>query len=408
MMLSYFEDLVSGIEKRIAADPSGATARKAYALEIARLGARLFSDSGRVAWCGVLAPFDLLSAMGVTSCFVEFVGAMLASTGAVEPMLEKAEESGYAPDSCSYHRAVLGAAEQGLMPRPDFLIGTTAPCTGGLAVIENLARQFDRELFILQIPHGRGEDDVAWLAEQYEEMVAFVTRHTGRELVPSELEQAVVRTNEARGYLIEAYGAARSVPTPARRRDLVNLGIVMALLLGTEAGVRVAQTYREELTSKAAAGTAGVPGERIRLMWLQNRIQFRNPLDKLLEEEFGATVVVDELNDITWEPIDPADPYVGFARRTLSIPLTGSVQRRVDSIKRLAAEYKVDGAINPCHWGCRQGTGARGLVADGLKEAGVPVLNLEVDCIDPRQYAEGQLKTRIEAFMEMLEARKAV
>jgi benzoyl-CoA reductase/2-hydroxyglutaryl-CoA dehydratase subunit BcrC/BadD/HgdB len=71
----------------------------------------------------------------------------------------------------------------------------------------------------------------------------------------------------------------------------------------------------------------------------------------------------------------------------------------------LARAYKLDGAINPCHWGCRQGTGARGLISDGLKEINVPVLNLEVDCVDTRNFAEGQLRTRIEAFMEMLESR---
>ena len=102
------------------------------------MGTRLFDPGQRVAWCGVLAPFDLLSALGVNSCFVEFVGAMLAGTGGVEPLLEVAEEEGYAPDSCSYHRAVTGAALRGMMPVPDFLIATSSPCTGGLAVLDFL------------------------------------------------------------------------------------------------------------------------------------------------------------------------------------------------------------------------------------------------------------------------------
>ena len=71
----------------------------------------------------------------------------------------------------------------------------------------------------------------------------------------------------------------------------------------------------------------------------------------------------------------------------------------------LARRYRIDGAINPCRWGCRQGTGSRGIVGQGLKEIGVPVLNLEVDCVDPRNFAEGQLRTRLEAFTEMLSER---
>lgn len=128
MMLEYFQNLASGLEAKLGERPEGAVARKRFALEIARLGTRLYSGEGQVAWCGVLTPFDLLQAMGLTSCFVEFVGAMLASTGTVEKFLVDAEQAGFATDSCSYHRAVLGAALQGMMPEPDFLIGTSAPC----------------------------------------------------------------------------------------------------------------------------------------------------------------------------------------------------------------------------------------------------------------------------------------
>ena len=44
-------------------------------------------------------------------------------------------------------------------------------------------------------------------------------------------------------------------------------------------------------------------------------------------------------------------------------------------------------------------------MAEGLKEIDVPVLNLEVDVIDTRNFSEGQLRTRLEAFIEMLENR---
>jgi benzoyl-CoA reductase/2-hydroxyglutaryl-CoA dehydratase subunit BcrC/BadD/HgdB len=118
----------------------------------------------------------------------------------------------------------------------------------------------------------------------------------------------------------------------------------------------------------------------------------------------GATVVMDELNDVLWEPIDPADPYPGMARRILSTPLAWPIAKRAENIVRLARAYRVDGVINPCHFGCRQSTGARGLITRALREAGLPVLNLEVDCVDPRSFSAGQLQTRVEAFLELLDA----
>lgn len=401
MMKQYFDTIVSGIEAKIAADPAEKTPRKLYALEISRLGRRLYSGEG-VAWCGIVAPFDLLSAMGVTSCFVEFIGAMLASTGIAGEFLEEAEHIGFTSDICGYHRSIMGAASKGIMPEPDCLVATTTPCSGGVAVMENLARHFKKDLFVLNIPRHMSNSSVAYLANQIRQMTGFVGAHTGKPLDKDRLKEAVIKTNEARAVMEEAYELASSVPSPVNSKMLANFGVVMALLLGTDAAITVSKAFRDDFAKKVATKTGGVPNEKIRLLWIQNRIQFKNPLVDMLEREFGAVVVIDELNSITWEAIDPEDPYTGMAKRAISIPFNGDGARRIENLKNLAKTYKVDGAINPCNWGCRQGSGARGLISEGLKEIGVPVLNLEVDCVDVRNFFEGQLRTRLEAFVEML------
>ena len=405
MMKQYFDDLVTGIEGAIAADPENASPRKIYTLEVARIGQRLYDDEEGVAWCGITVPFDLLAAMGVTSCFVEFVGAMLASTGMVEAFLEEAEQVGFAGDTCAYHRSVLGAARKGFMPEPDFLIAATCPCSGGVAVMELLARHFDKDLFVLNVPQEMTKANIQYLADQIKDLVAFVEDHTGKPLDNDALRTAIEKTNIAREKLVAVYELASRVPSPVNGKALNNFGIVAALLLGTDSAVKVAEAYRQDFERKVAAGESGTENEKLRLLWIQNRIQFKNPIVKMMEEEYGAAVVIDELNDITWDPIDPADPYRGLAARSMSISFNGANSRRVAHLQDLARRYRIDGAINPCHWGCRQGTGSRGIVGQGLKEIGVPVLNLEVDCVDPRNFAEGQLRTRIEAFTEMLSER---
>jgi benzoyl-CoA reductase/2-hydroxyglutaryl-CoA dehydratase subunit BcrC/BadD/HgdB len=402
MMLQYFQHLASVMEARIMKTPDKPNARRKFGLEVARLGTRLYSGEHRVAWCGVVAPFDMLSAMNVTSCFVEFVGAMLATNGNVGVFLEESEHAGFAADTCGYHRAVLGAAMKGMMPVPDVMIATTCPCTGGLAAMENLARTFKKELFVLDVPASDTTESVQYLADQYKDMMWFVSARTGESLDEDRLREAIVKSNRARELMVEVYRLAEHVPSPANGRSLANFGIVMALFLGTDAGIEIAQAYKDEYEEMIRNGRSGVPEEKIRLLWLQNRIQFKHPLITMLEDEYQAAIVIDELNDITWEPIDPDDPFTGIARRTITNPLNGEISRRLDHIQRLSKAYKVDGAVNPCHWGCRQGTGARGLIQAGLKEVGIPVVNLEVDCVDTRNFAEGQLKTRLEAFMEML------
>ena len=405
MMYQYFKDMADGIEAKILQDPNLPNPRKKYALETARLGSRLYSGNNTVAWCGLAVPFDLLNVMGITSCFVEFVGAALAATGTADPFLEEAEQAGFVGDTCGYHRTVMGAARKNIMPEPDFLIATTCPCSGGIAIMENLADLFNKDLFVLNVPQEDSEQNVAYLADQIKAMVEFVTRHTGEPLDEGKLRQAVENTNRARKIMEEVYQLAQNVPSPTDGRLLTNFGLVMPLFCGTEAAVEIAQAYKDEFTARVDNGIPGVPDEKLRLLWIQNRIQFDNPLVELLEKEYRANIVSDELNDIFWDPIDPQDPYPGMARRAIAIPLNGSIQRRIGHLQKLARAYNLDGAINPCNWGCRQGTGARGLISEGLKEIGVPVLNLEVDCVDKRNFAEGQLRTRVEAFIEMLGSR---
>jgi benzoyl-CoA reductase/2-hydroxyglutaryl-CoA dehydratase subunit BcrC/BadD/HgdB len=402
MMKQYFEDLVSEIETKLRENPENKTPRKIYTLEIAKIGYRLYSGTERVSWCGIIVPFDLLSAMGVTSCFVEFIGSMLASTGLAGDFIEASEHAGFGGDACGYHRSVMGAAFKGVMPIPDFLIGTSCPCSGGLAAMENLARHFKKDMFVLNIPQEESERGIPYLAEQIEQMVKFVSDHTGEPLDKNRLRNAVELTNQARELMVEMYGYARHVPSPADGRIMGNLGIVLPLFFGTEAGVEICRVYRDEFANRVEKKISGVHNEKLRILWIQNRIQFKNPIVDMMEKEYGAAIVSDELNAITWDPIDPDDPYTGMARRAISIPFNSPIKHRIKHLQNLARDYKIDGAINPCNWGCRQGSGARGLITEGLREVGVPVLNLEVDCVDSRNFAEGQLRTRVEAFMEML------
>jgi len=142
-------------------------------------------------------------------------------------------------------------------------------------------------------------------------------------------------------------------------------------------------------------------GERYRLLWLQEAISFRNPLIEMLEENYQASVVVDELNDIYWRQSIRTILHGNRAEaHIISIQRGGGT--KAFTHKKACGSIQIDGAINPCHWGCRQATGARGLIARALKELGVPVINLEVDCGDSRNFAEGQMRTRLEAFMELL------
>jgi|GEM_PF-6598514 len=52
MMKPYFDDLVTGIEGALAADPENASPRKIYTLEVARIGQRLYGGKSGLPGAG--------------------------------------------------------------------------------------------------------------------------------------------------------------------------------------------------------------------------------------------------------------------------------------------------------------------------------------------------------------------
>ena len=72
----------------------------------------------------------------------------------------------------------------------------------------------------------------------------------------------------------------------------------------------------------------------------------------------------------------------------------------------LAERYNVNGVIHFSHWGCRQSCGGEYIVRDIMQKKGIPVLILNGDGADCRNYSEEQTKLRLDAFLEMLEAKR--
>ena len=71
-----------------------------------------------------------------------------------------------------------------------------------------------------------------------------------------------------------------------------------------------------------------------------------------------------------------------------------------------ARQLKADGVVWFCHWGCKHTLGGAQLAKKRFEEAGIPCLILDGDGCDRSHGGEGQLMTRMEAFVEMLEREK--
>ena len=86
----------------------------------------------------------------------------------------------------------------------------------------------------------------------------------------------------------------------------------------------------------------------------------------------------------------------------LSHFLLGKIENRINAIQEMAEDYKIDGVILFSHWGCRQSNGGARIIKDSLKEIGIPTLVLDGDCVDQNNSSKGQIKTRMQGFIEIL------
>ena len=102
----------------------------------------------------------------------------------------------------------------------------------------------------------------------------------------------------------------------------------------------------------------------------------------------------------------PETPYEFMAERVVRNCFNGPAERRGRTLVRLAQATHADGAVIFCHWGCRQTAGASQLMRQMLEDAGYPVLVLDGDAVDRANCMEGQMTTRFDAFLELLEAHR--
>ena len=94
------------------------------------------------------------------------------------------------------------------------------------------------------------------------------------------------------------------------------------------------------------------------------------------------------------------------AAKILSNPSGGRLERRSNLALELVEKYDIDGVIHFTHWGCRQSSGGEYVIRDTFKKKGIPMLILNGDGADSRNYSEEQTRLRLDAFLEMLEVRK--
>jgi len=302
--------------------------------------------------------------------------------------------------NCSFARSCVQFVLDG---RYDFLDGIVL--TDSCDHIRRLydifrAAGFDRFLHFISVPHKITEYSIALYQEDLVTFRESIEKAFGVEVTDASLKNAIEVYNETRSLLRKLYELREADNPPLTGGETLNV-VLAATMMPREQYNTLLRQLLEELKGKE-----GATGYRARLL-VAGSGGCDDPDYYQVMEDLGGIVVADALcfgARYFWEPVEQTDDLLSdLARAYLSRPacakMADQVVERIDFIKKMAKDFSVDGVIYHRLRYCDLWAGQLLLLRDQLNKSDIPMLELE------REYtlgATGQLRTRLQAFLERL------
>jgi bzd-type benzoyl-CoA reductase N subunit len=306
-------------------------------------------------------------------------------------------------NNCSFSRSCL---QMGLRGEYDFLDGLVAgsTCDGARRLFDLWHHYMDVPFhFILSVPRKYTERAHNLYYEQVLELKVNLEKYLGITITDEALSESVTVYNKSRELLKQLYQLRMLDKPPITGAETMEV-LNASQRMPKEQFNKYLQELLDELDGKE-----GSHNTRSRLMVTGSVMN--NPDFIRSIEDLGGLVVTDELCTSTryWsDPVVLNDRPIleAIARRYLNnFPCARMVpsDERFDRILQLIKDYKVDGVISQIIRYCVPYAHDLPLITKRLKETGIPTLALDVEY---GTSGSGQISTRVQAFLEMLETHK--
>jgi benzoyl-CoA reductase/2-hydroxyglutaryl-CoA dehydratase subunit BcrC/BadD/HgdB len=355
----------------------------------------LYSHSRPVIWSSLFFPCEFIHAIGAIPFYPEITIGLVAALGFSNIPLESAEKNWYSQDLCSYHRAGVGMSLLKLFPRPDCLVATTSICRGTAGFFRSLADIWKIPCFLIDVPYQTTPEANNYVKNQLSSITSHISSQLNCQFRWEDafsLSNSTVKTIQQ----IEALRKRKNFAIQPPTKNLDYLPYYFQFL-----GSPVSKLFFEKFLFHLQKLEKS-PTKFHRLVWLHLKPFYPNQLTALLNE-YHFDVVYDEFASVFWKPLEPEKPFESLTNKIISSQNLTVPEKRIDRVLHWCDQFQADGVIQFNQWGCRQSQGMNFLLKNTLQQKGYPVLLLDGDHIDKKFYSEEQLRTRIEAFHEMLE-----
>lgn len=323
----------------------------------------------------------------------------MRATGSADTELSDAYLSSI---NCSFTRHCLNAALSGEL---DFLDGLIVPnsCDNVRRIYDHWIRQMKTPFVqMISLPRKAGEAQVGWFRDELTNLRKSMQEHFGVEVTDARLEEAIRLQNETRRLQRKLYDLRKSRTPP------INGAETLAV---TVAGTAMPKVRYNQLLTELLEDLGEHEGHttyRARLMVMGGELDDPGYLEVI--EDQGCLVVTDSLcfgSRMLWKDVEEGtgDPMTALARfyvaeRPSCPRVFGEYEQRAAFVREMIRDFQVDGVILErlafCDlWGFEQFT-----IKNDFQDLGVPLMMLD------REYTlsgVGQLKTRVQAFLETIE-----
>jgi benzoyl-CoA reductase/2-hydroxyglutaryl-CoA dehydratase subunit BcrC/BadD/HgdB len=374
-------------------------------------------------------PHEIFHAMDIPVVSNQWWSAYISAKRLSGRYLGVLDDLGFPPNRCSYCSLGLACslandpatAPWGGLPRPTVLVARLT-CDCIQQVFTQWARVLDTEFFPMEAPawsrslpewyrHSRDRWEEVYearridlMAEEIKALIALLEAKTGRRFELAKLTDLMERINEQERLLAEAAEIAGSArPCPVSIVDQMPNTMIPQWHRGSDWAVSHARRFRDEVRARARAGLGSTREERMRLMWIGAGLWHDSSFYQALEDRLGAVFVwsmylpfagAQYIRELKGRPLEALASRICSMNEVLHLPPWMS-EWMVSEAKRCGIDAAVV-LVPPDNRLSQSGTL---LTNAALRAAGVPVLELDADMVDAKNFDREAAVGRVEAFL---------
>jgi benzoyl-CoA reductase/2-hydroxyglutaryl-CoA dehydratase subunit BcrC/BadD/HgdB len=376
-------------------------------------------------------PMEILRAMDIPFVVNQWWAAICSAKQMSSKYFALLNEANYRDDLCSYCATAFAGsldpdksdAPWNGLPKPTMAI-TRLTCDSQGKIFELFANRYGAEFYPMEntvplsVPEKwwekaedrweelYSEERLDAAVEELKRLIAFLEIKTGRMFDENKLIEVMNLVNEQERYYKMARNLiAERCPAPAVITDTINAVMQAQWQRGTRWAADHAKFFYNEIEQRVKDDYKAVPNEKIRLMWIGRGLWFNLGFYQYFEEKYGAAFVWSMYlamgADAYIRNGVEKDPLRALAARFIGMEdFLHMPPWNAEWFISEAQHNKIDGVVYLVPENCMQAVEGSYFITKMMEDAGIPVLQLKADPVDPRKWNQDSMTRVVSEFIE--------